>query len=215
MNAVQMADYRQRRLGRQPGPEPVGALPVGGRRLDGVGSVLVFLPQILLLFLFIGILEDSGYLARAALIADRTMARVGFAGQIVHPPALRLCLRRSGRDGRAHHREQARPHRHHPDRSADDLRRPPARLHAHHLRFLPSGRFSARCWAPAPPPCWPVRARLRDRLRHRPRAQILDSEERAGAFRARDAPLPPADVLFARLCGSWTAPRSSCAGLAP
>ena len=43
----------------------------------GVGSVLVFLPQILLLFLFIGILEDSGYLARAALIADRTMAKVG------------------------------------------------------------------------------------------------------------------------------------------
>src|SRR5580658_5178964 len=39
----------------------------------GVCSVLVFLPQILLLFLFIGILEDSGYLARAALIADRVM----------------------------------------------------------------------------------------------------------------------------------------------
>ncbi len=41
----------------------------------GVGSVLAFLPQILLLFLFIGLLEDSGYLARAAVIADRTMAR--------------------------------------------------------------------------------------------------------------------------------------------
>src|SRR6266567_7103700 len=39
----------------------------------GISSVLVFLPQILLLFLFIGILEDSGYLARAALIADRVM----------------------------------------------------------------------------------------------------------------------------------------------
>ena len=44
---------------------------------SGVGSVVVFLPQILLLFLFIGILEDSGYLARAALIADRTMAKFG------------------------------------------------------------------------------------------------------------------------------------------
>ena len=43
--------------------------------LSGVGAVIVFLPQILLLFLFIGILEDSGYLARAALIADRTMAK--------------------------------------------------------------------------------------------------------------------------------------------
>ncbi len=51
----------------------------------GVGSVLVFLPQILLLFLVIGILEDSGYLARAAVIADRTMARVGLNGKSFIP----------------------------------------------------------------------------------------------------------------------------------
>jgi ferrous iron transport protein B len=52
---------------------------------SGVGSVLVFLPQILLLFLFIGVLEDSGYLARAAVIADRTMARVGLQGKSFIP----------------------------------------------------------------------------------------------------------------------------------
>jgi ferrous iron transport protein B len=51
----------------------------------GVGSVIVFLPQVLCLFLFIGILEDSGYLARAALIADRTMARVGLQGKSFIP----------------------------------------------------------------------------------------------------------------------------------
>jgi ferrous iron transport protein B len=51
----------------------------------GVGSVIVFLPQVLMLFLFIGILEDSGYLARAALIADRTMARVGLQGKSFIP----------------------------------------------------------------------------------------------------------------------------------
>jgi len=51
----------------------------------GVGSVLVFLPQILLLFLFIGVLEDSGYLARAAVIADRTMAKVGLQGKSFIP----------------------------------------------------------------------------------------------------------------------------------
>jgi ferrous iron transport protein B len=51
----------------------------------GVGSVVVFLPQILLLFLFLGILEDSGYLARAALIADRTMAKVGLQGKSFIP----------------------------------------------------------------------------------------------------------------------------------
>ena len=51
----------------------------------GVGSVIVFLPQILLLFLFIGFLEDSGYLARAALIADRTMNRIGLQGKSFIP----------------------------------------------------------------------------------------------------------------------------------
>jgi ferrous iron transport protein B len=51
----------------------------------GVGSVVVFLPQVLLLFLFLGILEDSGYLARAALIADRTMAKVGLQGKSFIP----------------------------------------------------------------------------------------------------------------------------------
>ncbi len=51
----------------------------------GVGSVVIFLPQILLLFLFIGVLEDSGYMARAALIADRTMARVGLQGKSFIP----------------------------------------------------------------------------------------------------------------------------------
>jgi ferrous iron transport protein B len=52
---------------------------------SGVGAVVKFLPQILLLFLFIGVLEDSGYLARAALIADRTMARFGLQGKSFIP----------------------------------------------------------------------------------------------------------------------------------
>jgi ferrous iron transport protein B len=67
-------------------------LPVGWLQslvLDGIwkgiSSVLVFLPQILLLFLFIGILEDSGYLARAALIADRVMRTVGLNGKAFIP----------------------------------------------------------------------------------------------------------------------------------
>ncbi len=51
----------------------------------GVGSVLIFLPQILVLFLLIGLLEDSGYLARAAVIADRTMARIGLNGKAFIP----------------------------------------------------------------------------------------------------------------------------------
>ncbi len=51
----------------------------------GVTSVLVFLPQILLLFLFIGVLEDTGYLARAALIADRVMRSIGLNGKAFIP----------------------------------------------------------------------------------------------------------------------------------
>jgi ferrous iron transport protein B len=51
----------------------------------GVGSVVVFLPQILILFLFLGVLEDSGYMARAAVIADRLMYRVGLQGKAFLP----------------------------------------------------------------------------------------------------------------------------------
>jgi len=51
----------------------------------GISSVLVFLPQILLLFLFIGVLEDTGYLARAALIADRVMRSIGLNGKAFIP----------------------------------------------------------------------------------------------------------------------------------
>jgi ferrous iron transport protein B len=51
----------------------------------GVGSVLVFLPQILILFLFILALEDSGYLPRAAFLLDRVMGRVGLSGRSFIP----------------------------------------------------------------------------------------------------------------------------------
>lgn len=51
----------------------------------GVGSVLVFLPQILLLFLFIGILEDTGYMARVAFLMDRVMKALGLHGRAFVP----------------------------------------------------------------------------------------------------------------------------------
>ena len=46
---------------------------VVGGLIEGVGSVVVFLPQILLLFLFVGLLEDTGYMARVAYLMDRIM----------------------------------------------------------------------------------------------------------------------------------------------
>ncbi len=53
--------------------------------IAGVGAVAVFLPQILLLFFFLGLLEDTGYMARAAFIMDRIMSRVGLSGKSVVP----------------------------------------------------------------------------------------------------------------------------------
>ena len=53
--------------------------------IAGVGGVVVFLPQILLLFLFISLLEDSGYMARAAFLLDKLMSRVGLHGKAFLP----------------------------------------------------------------------------------------------------------------------------------
>ncbi len=53
--------------------------------IAGVGSVLVFLPQIFLLFLFISLLEDSGYMARAAFLMDRPMRNLGLQGKAFMP----------------------------------------------------------------------------------------------------------------------------------
>ncbi len=69
-----------------------GTLPAGLLRdllteglIGGVGNVLVFLPQILLLFLFIGLLEDSGYMARVAYLMDRIMRSLGLHGRAFVP----------------------------------------------------------------------------------------------------------------------------------
>ena len=69
-----------------------GALPAGDLNnlladgaIAGAGNVLVFLPQILILFFFIGLLENTGYMARAAFIMDRLMSRVGLNGRSFIP----------------------------------------------------------------------------------------------------------------------------------
>jgi len=53
--------------------------------IGGVGGVLVFLPQICILFFFLALLEDTGYLARAAFVMDRLMRRVGLPGKAFVP----------------------------------------------------------------------------------------------------------------------------------
>lgn len=69
-----------------------GAMPEGDLRsliidgvIGGVGSVVIFLPQILMLFFFIGLLESSGYMARAAFLMDGLMSKVGLSGKAFLP----------------------------------------------------------------------------------------------------------------------------------
>jgi ferrous iron transport protein B len=69
-----------------------GLMPAGPLRdllvdgvIAGVGNVIVFVPQIAMLFLFIGLLEDLGYLARVAFVIDRLMGRIGLHGKSFVP----------------------------------------------------------------------------------------------------------------------------------
>jgi ferrous iron transport protein B len=66
---------------------PAGALRslIVDGMLEGVGAVIVFLPQILLLFLFLALLEDTGYLARVAFLMDRYLSRIGLSGSSLIP----------------------------------------------------------------------------------------------------------------------------------
>ncbi len=63
---------------------PLKSLAVNGV-IKGVGAVIVFVPQICLLFMFISLLEDTGYMARAAFLMDRLMSRVGLHGKSFIP----------------------------------------------------------------------------------------------------------------------------------
>ncbi|QDT92907.1 ferrous iron transport protein B [Gimesia algae] len=65
-------------------PGPLRSLLVDGV-IAGVGGVLIFLPQIVILYFFIAVLEDSGYMARAAFIMDRLMRSLGLSGKSFIP----------------------------------------------------------------------------------------------------------------------------------
>ena len=122
-------------------PGPLTSLLVDGV-LEGVGSVLVFLPQILILFGFIAILEDCGYMARAAFLMDKLMSRCGLSGKSFIPLLSSVACAVPGHHGHAGHREPPRPAGHHPGGSADELLGPAAGLHPADRR-LPDRRLSA------------------------------------------------------------------------
>ena len=72
------------RVGAVMSDGPLRSLVVDGA-IAGVGSVIVFLPQILILYFFISLMEDSGYMARAAFIMDRLMHKMGLHGKSFIP----------------------------------------------------------------------------------------------------------------------------------
>ncbi len=89
--AVPLMDGVQWLVG-QLGSLVASSMPAGALRsllvdgvIGGVGGVLVFLPQIFILFFFIALLEDCGYMARAAYLMDRLMCRVGLSGKSFIP----------------------------------------------------------------------------------------------------------------------------------
>jgi ferrous iron transport protein B len=85
MDALQaIVDWAGAGVGKLIPPGDLNDLLVNGV-IAGVGAVVVFLPQILLLFLFIGFLEDTGYMARAAFLMDRLMSKVGLHGKSFIP----------------------------------------------------------------------------------------------------------------------------------
>ncbi|HMP60610.1 MAG TPA: ferrous iron transport protein B [Gemmatales bacterium] len=65
-------------------PGPLRSLLVQGV-IEGVGGIVIFLPQIMILFAFIAVLEDCGYMARAAFLMDKLMARCGLSGKAFIP----------------------------------------------------------------------------------------------------------------------------------
>ena len=126
--------------------------PLGRRRPRGRRRrSLVFLPQILILFTFIHLLEDVGYMARAAFVVDRVMGWVGPAGTQLRAAALVLRVRGPGHHGRAHHRVAARAPGHDPGRAVHDLLGAAAGLHAADRGVRPgddacSVRSACRAW---------------------------------------------------------------------
>ncbi|HTI70248.1 MAG TPA: ferrous iron transport protein B [Candidatus Limnocylindria bacterium] len=85
MDAIQsLVDWTAGIAGASMPPGALNSLLTDGA-IKGVGAVVVFLPQICLLFLFISLLEDTGYMARAAFLMDRLMSKVGLHGKSFIP----------------------------------------------------------------------------------------------------------------------------------
>ena len=73
--------------------------------IGGVGGVIVFLPNILILYAFISFMEDSGYMARAAFIMDKIMHKMGLHGKSFIPLVMGFRVQRAGYHGISYDRK--------------------------------------------------------------------------------------------------------------
>ncbi len=96
--------------------------------INGVGSVLLFLPQIVILFLFLGVLEDTGYLARAAMLIDKPLSKFGLNGRSFVPMISGICLRNPRYNGCKDYNKPQRKISHNTYYTADELQRKASRL---------------------------------------------------------------------------------------
>ncbi len=164
------------------GPGALRSLVVDGV-VAGVGGVLVFLPQIVFLFLFIAVLEDCGYMARAAFLMDRLMSRLGLSGKSFIPLMSSFALRDSRRDGDPRDRKSPRPDGDDSDCPIDELLRPLAGVSAVDLGLCARGDLSGRLGLAA-------RARaVRDVLVGSDRRRSLRVAAQEDILPRRDAPL--------------------------
>ena len=125
-------------------PGPVRSLITDGM-LKGVGGVLQFLPQIMILFGFIAILEDCGYMARAAFLMDKIMSKCGLNGKSFIPLLSSVACAVPGDHGHARDRKPTRSARDHRGCAFDELFSPFAALHAAHCRV--SSRSLVVAWS--------------------------------------------------------------------
>jgi ferrous iron transport protein B len=107
--------------------------------VGGVGGVIVFLPNIVLLFLGLAFLEDTGYMARAAFLTDRLMHRFGLHGKSFIPMLSGFGCSVPGIHGHAHVGESPRSHRDHAGAAAHVVWSAPDHLDAAHSRVFPAG----------------------------------------------------------------------------
>ena len=143
MDALQtIVDWAGTLVGRLMPPGDLNDLLVDGV-IAGVGAVIVFLPQILLLFLFIGFLEDTGYMARAAFLMDRLMSKVGLHGKSFIPMLSSYACAIPGIMATRTIETPEGPAGDDSGRAADELFGAAARLYAAH-RGVHSGHQNAR-----------------------------------------------------------------------